>query len=233
MSAAENQSDARKTPPHKEAIEKFAQNMANDIVQSIQMETQNFGDFKESHASTLASNVIETALKEVGQRNAALRQQETHKNDQISEQIHPTLPQSGLPQLGSLDYPDAPPPTPLLPEMEKNRQSFTRKLKGGLAKEFTPSPPPPTPKDHRDRSEFDQTEVELIQELMDSLSTEESGKHGAGQNEEEINAFADTVSLDIMALAREEVGERLCLEALATQMAKTIITCSLDEAKQV
>ncbi|KAJ0055933.1 hypothetical protein NL108_016435 [Boleophthalmus pectinirostris] len=176
MSATENQADPRETPLHKGTIEKFAQNMANAIIQSLQLEIQNYEDFKERHAKTLAMNVIETALREVSQKNSTSHQQETSKSDQTSQQIYPTLPQSGLPNLGSLDYPDAPPPTPLLPEMVKNRQSFTRKLKGGLAKEFTPSPPPPTPKDEQDRSEFDQSKVEMMQQLMDSLTTEDSCK---------------------------------------------------------
>lgn len=79
--------------------------------------------------------------------------------------------------IGSLDYPDAPPSTPLLPEMIKSRASFTRKLKGGLAKEFLPSPPPPTPKDQHAESlsEDKMTETaadksEFMVRLMRSLS---------------------------------------------------------------
>ncbi|KAI4896826.1 hypothetical protein NFI96_029283 [Prochilodus magdalenae] len=77
--------------------------------------------------------------------------------------------------MGSLDYPDAPPSTPLLPEMMKSRASFSRKLKGGLAKEFLPSPPPPTPKDQQTLSEDKITgtaadKSEFMVRLMRSLS---------------------------------------------------------------
>ncbi|KAL6490848.1 hypothetical protein MHYP_G00011930 [Metynnis hypsauchen] len=77
--------------------------------------------------------------------------------------------------MGSLDYPDAPPTTPLLPEMLKSRASFSRKLKGGLAKEFLPSTPPPTPKDQQNQSGDKITETaadksEFMVRLMRSLS---------------------------------------------------------------
>ncbi|XP_036404362.1 uncharacterized protein si:dkey-171c9.3 [Megalops cyprinoides] len=87
------------------------------------------------------------------------------------------LAHSGLPSRGSLDYPDAPPTTPLLPEMIKSRASFQRRLKGGLAKEFMPSPPPPTPKDQPSHSPTggpvagDDRE-EFVARLMRSLSLE-------------------------------------------------------------
>ncbi|KAG9274491.1 hypothetical protein AMEX_G11415 [Astyanax mexicanus] len=84
---------------------------------------------------------------------------------------------SDMANMGSLDYPDAPPSTPLLPEMMKSRASFTRKLKGGLAMEFLPSPPPPTPKDQQSESlsEDKMTETvsdksEFMVRLMRSLS---------------------------------------------------------------
>ncbi|KAM4611469.1 uncharacterized protein ACJ7VT_012150 [Polymixia lowei] len=97
-----------------------------------------------------------------------------------SQPCHPSLSQSGLPVVGSLDYPDAPPTTPLLPELVRSRESFTRKLKGGLAKEFLPSPPPSTPKDRQNDTEelADGLQavavdpgVALIEHLMQSLST--------------------------------------------------------------
>uniref|UniRef100_A0A3Q1IJ09 Uncharacterized protein n=1 Tax=Anabas testudineus TaxID=64144 RepID=A0A3Q1IJ09_ANATE len=44
-----------------------------------------------------------------------------------TQPYHPPLSQSGLPVVGSLDYPDAPPTTPLLPELERSRHSFARK----------------------------------------------------------------------------------------------------------
>ncbi|KAK6323471.1 hypothetical protein J4Q44_G00058100 [Coregonus suidteri] len=107
------------------------------------------------------------------------------------------LPQSGLPTVGSLDYPDAPPTTPLLPEMVQSRASFTRKLKGGLAKEFLPSPPPPTPKEkHREGGLALETvgEVEDTREgeefmgrLLRSLSLECSEREEVWKEEEEFD----------------------------------------------
>ncbi|XP_057200835.1 uncharacterized protein si:dkey-171c9.3 isoform X2 [Triplophysa rosa] len=80
--------------------------------------------------------------------------------------------------LGSIEYPDAPPSTPLLPEMLKSRDSFSRKLKGGLAKEFLPSPPPPTPKDQmqplleNQRTDTPTDKSDFMMRLMRSLSLE-------------------------------------------------------------
>ncbi|XP_072914337.1 uncharacterized protein [Hemitrygon akajei] len=93
----------------------------------------------------------------------------------------------GLTKKASLDYPDAPPPTPLKPQLTgSQRRSFTRKLKGGLAKEFLPSPPPPTPKEivnfclpkdgREDKAEF-------MRKLIRSLSQEFSGKDTTGTSE--------------------------------------------------
>ncbi|XP_071393494.1 uncharacterized protein [Centroberyx affinis] len=93
----------------------------------------------------------------------------------------PPLSQSGLPVVGSLDYPDAPPTTPLFPELVRSRDSFARKLKGGLAKEFLPSPPPPTPKDKQNgaavtvaadecQAAVADPRVEFMEHLMRSLS---------------------------------------------------------------
>ncbi|XP_066537877.1 uncharacterized protein si:dkey-171c9.3 [Hoplias malabaricus] len=107
-------------------------------------------------------------------------------------------PLNDLANMGSLDYPDAPPSTPLLPEMMKSRASFTRKLKGGLAKEFLPSPPPPTPKDQQAEplSEDKLTEnatdkSEFVVRLMRSLSLAcsqygdlEEEQDGAGREDE-------------------------------------------------
>uniref|UniRef100_UPI003AAE6928 uncharacterized protein n=1 Tax=Centroberyx gerrardi TaxID=166262 RepID=UPI003AAE6928 len=94
---------------------------------------------------------------------------------------HLPLSQSGLPVVGSLDYPDAPPTTPLFPELVRSRDSFARKLKGGLAKEFLPSPPPPTPKDKQNgeaataaadecQAVVADPRVEFMEHLMRSLS---------------------------------------------------------------
>lgn len=86
--------------------------------------------------------------------------------------------------MGSLDYPDPPPTTPLLQEMVKSRASFSRRLKGGLANEFlpSPSPPPPTPKDGAARglgSEVaEDPEEDFLGRLLRSLSLETSRRAG-------------------------------------------------------
>lgn len=155
---------------------------------------------------------------------------------------HPPLSQSGLPIVGSLDYPDAPPTTPLLPELERSRHSFARKLKGGLAKVFLPSPPPPTPKDKEDVSDgvVNDPQMELMEHLMHSLSTDdlardyfEVGPHLGAKME----AFAEAFSCDIIDWVlsdknREQIADNN-LHLLAYQLAETIITSSLDEAKML
>ncbi|XP_042196742.1 uncharacterized protein si:dkey-171c9.3 [Callorhinchus milii] len=86
----------------------------------------------------------------------------------------------GLTKKWSLDYPDAPPSSPLKPQLAGSRRSFTRKLKGGLAKEFLPSPPPSTPKEHPDLSwseeDTEAEEAEFVRKLIRSLSQEVGGK---------------------------------------------------------
>ncbi|XP_035530790.1 uncharacterized protein si:dkey-171c9.3 [Morone saxatilis] len=158
-----------------------------------------------------------------------------------TQTFHPPLSQSGLPVVGSLDYPDAPPTTPLLPELERSRHSFARKLKGGLAKVFLPSPPPPTPKDIEGDSDdaVDDARVELMEHLMHSLPPDDSVRDyfevGTYQ-EAHVEAFAEAVSCDIIdwvlsGKTREQVADDSDLHLLARQMAETIITSSLDEAK--
>lgn len=154
---------------------------------------------------------------------------------------HPPLTQSGLPIMGSLDYPDAPPTTPLLPELERTRHSFARKLKGGLAKVFLPSPPPPTPKDKEDNSisaDVD-PQVELMQHLMDLLHTDdltgdcyEEGLHRGAETE----AFAEALSCNIMDWAlkvREQISDDIDIHLCAHRLAEAIITSSLDEARML
>ncbi|KAJ8407149.1 hypothetical protein AAFF_G00288250, partial [Aldrovandia affinis] len=100
------------------------------------------------------------------------------------------LAHTGLPGKGSLDYPDAPPSTPLLPEMLKSQGSFHSQLKGGLAKEFLPAPPPSTPKNLPSLSEGDgpgleDDRSEFVLRLIRSLSLECSERRLLGVEEEE------------------------------------------------
>lgn len=226
-----------------------------------------FNQNQEMLAEELASAVVEVALKEVcrgrnvqdhheglkmdGRRakNLLYMNESDSKistemdpdkdKDKDTQPCHPPLSQSGLPVVGSLDYPDAPPTTPLFPELERNRHSFARKLKGGLAKVFLPSPPPPTPKDKEGDSDGGDPQAELMEHLMHSLSTDdlardycEVGPHIGAKME----AFAEALSCDIIdwVLSNkngEQMGDDLHL--LAHKLAATIITSSLDEAKML
>lgn len=97
-----------------------------------------------------------------------------------SRTIGSLFSQTSLASNQSLDYPDAPPSTPLFPGVTQSRASFCRKLKGGLAKEFLPSPPPPTPNKNPNPSFHLQTGYkeraentsEFVERLMRSLSLE-------------------------------------------------------------
>lgn len=257
-------------------LETFAQNMAENIVQSFvsQMEMvepeadfglSRFNQNQEMLAEDLASTVIEVALKEVcrGRKvqdhvsdGVEIDQFDSERDLDIDTEMdqgnevqtskdtrpyNPPLSQSGLPVVGSLDYPDAPPTTPLLPELEKSRSSFTRKLKGGLAKVFLPSPPPPTPKDHEDDSDGADPHAELMEHLMHSLPSDDLERdyldlgpyHGA-----KVEAFAEALSCDIIdwvlsAKNAEQITDGSDLHLLAHQLAETIITSSLDEAKML
>lgn len=251
-------------------LEDFAQNMADSIMESflsmMAEEKVSISDPDQMLAEEMALVIIETALGEVCLAQSAKDQTEGSQtackkteNESFMEYSkvdlmdtsptkkiysvpppHPPLYQSGLPVVGSLDYPDAPPTTPLIPELERSRHSFAQKLKGGLANAFLPSPPPPTPKDKEEKSSIDPHMV-LMEHLMHSLCTddlpkggyEEAPQHGAG-----IEHFAETLSCDIMTgvlsvKGKEEIQDTINLDLLAQQMAETIITLSLDKTKML
>ncbi|XP_056317240.1 uncharacterized protein si:dkey-171c9.3 [Danio aesculapii] len=144
---------------------------------------------------------------------------------------------------GSIEYPDAPPSTPLLPEMIRSRASFTRKLKGGLAKEFLPSPPPPTPKDHMQpllENQTADTPADFVVRLMRSLSLEcyqnggeekeESTELEDGQNNM-LTDYAAQLSAEILNfIPTNEVKDKGCLKCMldiADQLAGEIVSGSL------
>ncbi|XP_028420159.1 uncharacterized protein si:dkey-171c9.3 [Perca flavescens] len=258
-------------------LEEFAQNMAENIIQSFisQMEmvapevdcrASRFYQNQETLAEELASAVVDVALREVcgghnvedhdgsqSTKSAFINESDSERSTDMdpgkeiqtskdTQPCYPPLSQSGLPVMGSLDYPDAPPTTPLLPELERSRHSFARKLKGGLAKVFLPSPPPPTPKDKEDDMDgaVNDSQVELMEHLMHSLSTDDMARdsfevgphHGA-----KLEAFAEALSCDIIGWVlsdknREPIADS-DLHLLAHQLAETIISSSLDEAKML
>ncbi|XP_030017545.1 uncharacterized protein LOC115438241 [Sphaeramia orbicularis] len=242
----------KKTPLNIRAVEIFAQNMAESIIEpftsqmdtlELEVDLQGVDLKQEMLAEELASTVIGVALREVcrGQSQAYLDQlvSDSDADAWTSSETHPhhlPLSQSGLPVVGSLDYPDTPPTTPLLPELERSRNSFTRKLKGGLAKEFLPSPPPPTPKEQDDDSGAvaHDPQVELLEHLMHSLSTDDLARDYSDAGcLHMIEAFAEALSCDIINCVvenKDHFADSCDLQLLAHQLAETIITSSLDEA---
>lgn len=150
--------------------------------------------------------------------------------------------------LSSLDYPDAPPSTPLLPEMMKSRASFTRKLKGGLAKEFLPSTPPPTPKDQQSLLEDKMTDStvdksEFMGRLMRSLSLacsqlgENNGTEKENRFQSEISDYAAQLSADIIhciTVAQADSNRNIetpvtDVQVLADHLAEELIITSITE----
>lgn len=262
-----NSEDLRGSHVNNGVLEKFAQNMTENIIQSfisqmvgveVDLGVSKFNQNQEMLAEGLASAVIEVALKEVCRSqndedhlegfkkyfldmDAEMDPGEKILTSNDIQLYHPPLSQSGLPIMGSLDYPDAPPTTPLLPELERSRHSFARKLKGGLAKVFLPSPPPPTPKDKEDDSAGAaiDPQVELMEHLMHSLPTDglagdyyEEGPHNGATME----AFAEALSCDIInwvLRTREEIADDIDIHLLAHRLAEIIITSSLDEARML
>ena len=267
----------KRGPLYAEALEEYAQNMAENIIQSYmnqmeKMESEVSSPYQEQEilAEELALAVIETALEELSVAQNLEDQPgskcdkagnvsfvgkchegdllgtdidqdpETH-NSRDTLPLHPPLSKSGLPIVGSLDYPDAPPTTPLVPELERSRRSFARKLKGGLAKVFLPSPPPPTPKEKEANSDgaISNPQVELMEQLMHSLSTNElTSCEGVPQHGASMEAFAEALSCGIMdwvlsVRRREQIPHERDLHLLAQQMAETIITSSLDKTKML
>lgn len=257
-----------------EVVEEFAQNVAENIMQSFLNQTQKgepempvSDQERDILAEELASAVIENALREAclsqnikaclkfdpesagmvsfvdkyGEENLLGTDMDQTKDNQAS--YHPPLSQSGLPAVGSLDYPDAPPTTPLIPELERSRHSFARKLKGGLAKVFLPSPPPPTPKDKEDHSDdaISDPQMELMEHLMHSLSTNDLPRDSLDADSEQgagIEAFAEALTCDIMDRVfngknREQLADQTDLHLLAHQLAETIISSSVDKAKML
>ncbi|XP_059383686.1 uncharacterized protein LOC132118134 [Carassius carassius] len=165
--------------------------------------------------------------------------------DSTSATVYATSLKS-MASLGSIEYPEAPPSTPLLPEMIRSRASFTRKLKGGLAKEFLPSPPPPTPKDHMQpliENQMPDASADFMVRLMRSLSLEccrngglEGNKNGEVEDSglqndvARLTDYAAQISADILHFITTneiKVKDEGCVQsmwAIADQLAGEIVT---------
>ncbi|XP_047192242.1 uncharacterized protein si:dkey-171c9.3 isoform X2 [Scophthalmus maximus] len=206
------------------AVETFAQNMAENVFLSSMSQLEVDPEVGSGPGGGFLS--VDTEMDPV-------QELQTFKDLHLHQ---PPLYQSGLPVVGSLDYPDAPPTTPLLPELERSRHSFARKLKGGLAKVFLPSPPPPTPKEAEDGAgPVGGPRAELMEHLMDSLSADDLARRcfevGA-----KVEAFAEALSCYIIdrvlsASSGEQRADDEDLHLLAHRLAGSIITSSLDEAE--
>ncbi|KAJ8007857.1 hypothetical protein DPEC_G00098540 [Dallia pectoralis] len=165
------------------------------------------------------------------------------------------LPQSGLPAVGSLDYPDAPPTTPVVPGTVQSRASFTRKLKGGLAKEFLPSPPPPTPKENDRERELEAEGAvqdpceDFVERLLRSLFLEHSAtddaelrsvkvdgdltseKQDCVDDRTKVTTYAEAISDDIITWMTNNMTNINDLSVLLDQLSEKIITSSLSEVR--
>lgn len=238
-------------PKASDVLEKFADAVTEEIIGSsmaapgqkagLSERAQPWGTLAEDLAEDLvvdlaehlASAAVEAALMEVCGAEGGFQRSEWERDDptQIPDECQRChLSQLGLPTVGSLDYPDAPPTTPLLRELEASRSSFTQKLKGGLAKVFLPSPPPPTPKDGEHEhagADLDPQEA-LMEHLMHSLTTwapYEEGLHGGSKME----ALAEALSSDIL----DQVLRAHQLSTIAHRLAENILALSLEEARML
>lgn len=156
-----------------------------------------------------------------------------------------STPLDNMAKIGSLDYPDAPPSTPLVPEMMRSRASFTRKLKGGLAKEFLPETPPPTPKDQQSLLMDKMTDStveksEFMIRLMRSLSlacSQIEEDNGENRLQSEISDYAAQLSTDIIhciTASQADSGRNIekpfrDVDSLADHLTHEIIMTSVAE----
>ncbi|KAG1936264.1 uncharacterized protein si:dkey-171c9.3 [Pimephales promelas] len=207
---------------------------------------------RQHHSDDASKNINDNGVKEGTNENASVLcssgykcdknafEIETDKMEDYDDTLTTVYANSlkSMCSLGSLDYPDAPPSTPLLPEMMRSRASFTRKLKGGLAKEFLPSPPPPTPKDHMQpllENQMTDTSADFMVRLMRSLSLECCRNGGREEVKDDgglQNDYAAQISADIIhSLTTNElkVKDEGCVNRIFDRLASEIVTTSLAE----
>lgn len=221
--------------------ETLAEELASAAVEVALMEVSG-GERAEGGFQRLGSEMDEALnaqISQPGRISASPDLDPANKTQILDDCQRSALSQLGLPTVGSLDYPDAPPTTPLFHELETSRSSFAQKLKGGLAKVFLPSPPPPTPKD----GEHDPTgadldpQVDLMEHLMHSLTTwapyEERPPGGA-----KTEALAEALSWNIIDQVLRPGEQRpnytgIDVHLQAHRLAENILACSLEEARML
>lgn len=177
---------------HHQNQEKLAQGLATAVMEGA------FVQINTSWNGNQTSNCVRMDTAE-----ACFSSTEQYNTEMECHSCQSNLVQSGLPPMGSLDYPDAPPTTPLILDLERGRDSFARKLKGGLAKVFLPSPPPPTPMDGQAEpaSALNDPQRELMEHLMRSLPRNDSvGLDIVDRDhfEEDVEVFAEVLSRSII-----------------------------------
>lgn len=206
---------------------------------------------KDKHNKVMEGVFVPCSSGYTGDEDASEMETDTNMeeyNHKLSTSGYATSLKSMV-NLGSIEYPDAPPSTPLIPEMLKSRDSFSRKLKGGLAKEFLPSPPPPTPKDpmlpllENPTTDTPTDKSDFMMRLMRSLSLE-CGKQG-GQKEQKAGdlidgglqndipmlfEYASQLSADILHfITTDNIGGNKPVCAIAEQLANEIVKTSLAD----
>ncbi|XP_068022604.1 A-kinase anchor protein 11 isoform X2 [Melanerpes formicivorus] len=125
---------------------------------------------------------------------------------------------SGLKDGNTCVMPDTPPPTPLVPcqsSSERNLRKLSKKLKGELAKEFSPATPPSTPynpsvtglseTDH-DSLENEEFMLKLMRSLSEEVESSEDEDHSVMPTEKEEHSektmqYADCLASHIISIA--------------------------------
>ncbi|NWW83699.1 AKA11 protein, partial [Rhynochetos jubatus] len=144
----------------------------------------------------------------------------------VSEDALQMEDKSSLKEGNTCVMPDTPPPTPLVPcqsSSERNLRKLSKKLKGELAKEFSPATPPSTPYNPSaaglSESEHDSLEKEeFMLKLMRSLSEEVESSEDEDNPEvpvekeehsEKTTQYADCLASHIVSVATEMAASHL------------------------
>ncbi|NXF97124.1 AKA11 protein, partial [Eubucco bourcierii] len=125
---------------------------------------------------------------------------------------------SGLKDGNACVMPDTPPPTPLVPcqgSSERNLRKLSKKLKGELAKEFSPATPPSTPYNpsttdlsgtEHDSLENEEFVLKLMRSLSEEVESSEDEDHSVMPTEKEEHSektiqYADCLASSIISVA--------------------------------
>ncbi|XP_010157128.1 PREDICTED: A-kinase anchor protein 11 [Eurypyga helias] len=122
--------------------------------------------------------------------------------------------------------PGTPPPTPLVPcqsSSERNLRKLSKKLKGELAKEFSPATPPSTPynpsaaglsETEHDSLENEEFMLKLMRSLSEEVESSEDEDHsevpvGKEEHSEKTIQYADCLASHIVSVATELAASHL------------------------